>query len=75
MVDDPDVGDPTRAVAGAKVLADDAATANGRSAVQVHGGMGFTWEVPVHFFVKRAWLHATEFGTAHEHAEDLAQLL
>ena len=75
MLDDPEVGDPSRAVAGSKLLADEAATTNGRSCVQVHGGMGFTWEVPVHFFVKRAWLHATEFGTADEHAEDLADLL
>jgi hypothetical protein len=75
MLDDPEVGDAPRAVAGAKQLADDAATTNGRACVQVHGGMGFTWEVPVHFFVKRAWLHATEFGTADEHAEDLAELL
>jgi alkylation response protein AidB-like acyl-CoA dehydrogenase len=75
MLDDPEVGDATRAVAGAKQLADDAATANARSCVQVFGGMAFTWEVPVHFFVKRAWLHATEFGTADEHAEDLAELL
>jgi alkylation response protein AidB-like acyl-CoA dehydrogenase len=75
MLDDPEVGDAARAVAGAKQLADDAAVANGRSCVQVHGGMGFTWEVPVHFFVKRAWVHATEFGTADEHAEDLAELL
>lgn len=64
-----------RAVAAAKLLADEAAVANGRAAVQVHGGMGFTWEVPVHFFLKRAWLHATEFGTAEDHAEDLAALL
>ena len=69
------VGDAARAVAGAKLLADEAATANGRSCVQVHGGMGFTWEVPVHFFLKRAWLHATEFGTADDHAEALAELL
>jgi alkylation response protein AidB-like acyl-CoA dehydrogenase len=68
-------GDADRAVAGAKLLADEAAVTNGRSAVQVHGGMGFTWEVPVHFFLKRAWLHATEFGTAEDHAEDLAALL
>jgi alkylation response protein AidB-like acyl-CoA dehydrogenase len=73
--DDDAVGDASRAVAGAKLLADEAATVNGRSCVQVHGGMGFTWEVPVHFFVKRAWLHATEFGTADEHAEDLAASL
>jgi alkylation response protein AidB-like acyl-CoA dehydrogenase len=64
-----------RTVAGAKLLADEAATTNGRAAVQVHGGMGFTWEVPVHFFLKRAWLHATEFGTADDHAEALASAL
>jgi alkylation response protein AidB-like acyl-CoA dehydrogenase len=75
MLDDPKVGDAARAVAGAKLLADEAALGNSRSCVQVHGGMGFTWEVPVHFLLKRAWLHATEFGTADEHAEDLAQLL
>jgi alkylation response protein AidB-like acyl-CoA dehydrogenase len=73
--DDPSVGDPARAVSGAKLLADEAATVNGRSCVQVHGGMGFTWEVPVHFFLKRAWLHATEFGTADDHAEALAELV
>jgi alkylation response protein AidB-like acyl-CoA dehydrogenase len=74
-LDDPDTTDGPRTVAGAKLLADEAATVNGRSSVQVHGGMGFTWEVPVHFFLKRAWLHATEFGTAEDHAEDLALLL
>jgi alkylation response protein AidB-like acyl-CoA dehydrogenase len=74
-LDDPDATEGARAVAGAKLLADEAAVTNGRAAVQVHGGMGFTWEVPVHFFLKRAWLHATEFGTAEEHAEDLALLL
>jgi hypothetical protein len=37
--------------------------------------MGFTWEVPVHLFLKRAWLHATEFGAADDHAEDLAARL
>jgi alkylation response protein AidB-like acyl-CoA dehydrogenase len=75
MLDDPDVGDIDRAAAGAKLLADEAATGNARSCVQVHGGMGFTWEVPVHFLLKRAWLHATEFGTADDHAEALAALL
>jgi alkylation response protein AidB-like acyl-CoA dehydrogenase len=75
MLDQPGVGDAARAVAGAKLLADEAATTNGRSCIQVHGGMGFTWEIPVHFLLKRAWLQATEFGTADEHAEDLADLL
>ena len=73
--DDESGGDAMRAVAGAKLLADEAATVNSRSCVQVHGGMGFTWEVPVHFFLKRAWLHSTEFGTADDHAEALAELV
>jgi alkylation response protein AidB-like acyl-CoA dehydrogenase len=75
MLDDPQAGDAARAISGAKVLADEAATINGRGCIQVYGGMGFTWEVPVHFLLKRAWLQATEFGTADEHAEDLAELL
>ena len=74
-LDDPEAEDAPRVVAGAKLLADEAAATNGRGAVQVHGGMGFTWEVPVHFFLKRAWLHATEFGTAEDHAEALAAAL
>ncbi|HVX68408.1 MAG TPA: acyl-CoA dehydrogenase family protein [Mycobacteriales bacterium] len=75
MLDDPEAGDANRAIAGAKLLADEAATGNSRSCVQVHGGMGFTWEVPVQYLLKRAWLHATEFGTADDHAEALAALL
>jgi alkylation response protein AidB-like acyl-CoA dehydrogenase len=64
-----DAGD---AVAAAKVLADDAAAANGRTCVQVHGGMGFTWEVLAHLYAKRAWALETAFGTADEHAGSLA---
>lgn len=74
-LDADDQDDAARLVAGAKLLADEAAVTNGRAAVQVYGGMGFTWEVPVHYFLKRAWLHATEFGSADDHAEALAQLL
>ena len=43
-----------RAVGGAKLLADEAALGNARAAIQVHGGMGFTWEVPLHLHLKRA---------------------
>jgi alkylation response protein AidB-like acyl-CoA dehydrogenase len=52
-----------RAVLGAKILADEAALANARAAIQVHGGMGFTWEVPLHLHLKRARVLATTFGT------------
>jgi alkylation response protein AidB-like acyl-CoA dehydrogenase len=64
--------DARDAVAAAKVLADEAAAANGRTCVQVHGGMGFTWEVLAHLYVKRAWVLETAFGPADEHASYLA---
>jgi alkylation response protein AidB-like acyl-CoA dehydrogenase len=71
-LDDPSVGDRGRAVAGAKLLASDAAFSNGKACVQVHGGMGFTWEVDAHLYLKRAAVLATHFGNADEHAEAMA---
>jgi alkylation response protein AidB-like acyl-CoA dehydrogenase len=67
-VDDPHVGDPRRAAAGAKLLASEAALAGSRAAVQVLGGMGFTWEMLPHYLLKRAWVLEHAFGTADEHA-------
>jgi len=74
-VDQPDVGDADAAAAGAKILADEAAVTNGRSCIQVHGGMGFTWEVPAHLAYKRARVLATQFGSADMLAEALAEAL
>ena len=45
-------------IAGAKLLADEAAVANARDCLQVYGGMGFTWEADVHLHLKRAWVRA-----------------
>jgi alkylation response protein AidB-like acyl-CoA dehydrogenase len=53
-IDQPDVGDQWRAAAGAGLLAVEAALANGKTCIQVHGGMGFTWEVPAHLYLMRA---------------------
>ena len=61
-----------RSVSGAKVVADEAAIANARAAIQVHGGMGFTWEVPLHLHLKRSRVLATTFGTPAERAASLA---
>ena len=71
-IDQPDVGDPARAASAAKVLADEAALVNGKAAIQVHGGMGFTWEVDAHLHLKRAWVLATQFGSTEHHSEALA---
>ncbi len=74
-IDQPDVGDGDAAALGAKLLADEAALANGRSCIQVHGGMGFTWEVPAHLAYKRGRVLATHFGTSDQLAEALADTL
>jgi alkylation response protein AidB-like acyl-CoA dehydrogenase len=73
--DDPAVGDPVRAASVAKVSAGEAAVANGKSCIQVHGGMGFTWEVDAHLYLKRAWLLDQAFGSSDEHAARLAELI
>jgi alkylation response protein AidB-like acyl-CoA dehydrogenase len=45
------------------------------SALQVHGGIGFTWEHDLHVFMKRAQLDQLSFGDAVHHRERLATLL
>jgi alkylation response protein AidB-like acyl-CoA dehydrogenase len=67
--------DPARAAAVAKVMAGDAAIANGKSGIQVHGGIGFTWEVDAQRFWKRATVLDTHFGNSDEHADAVAALL
>jgi hypothetical protein len=41
----------------------------------VHGGIGFTWEHDLHFFLKRAQLDQVSFGDAASHRQRLATLL
>ena len=74
-LDDPDVGDVRRAVAGAKLVAAQSALANGKACIQAHGGMGFTWEVDAHLYLKRARVLDTVFGPADTQAEVVAALI
>lgn len=74
-LDDPEAGDPARAASAARVLATVASGDNARDCVQVHGGMGFTWEVDAHLYAKRAYVLASAFGTLDEHEEAIAALL
>jgi hypothetical protein len=71
-LDEPALGDPSRAVWAAKVVAADAARANGKASVQLHGGMGMTWEVDAHLYLKRAAVLDVAFGSADAHALALA---
>ncbi|MEU6660558.1 acyl-CoA dehydrogenase family protein [Streptomyces sp. NPDC046821] len=62
-------------IATAELLADEAAVRNARDCVQVHGGMGFTWEADVHLHMKRAWVRAGSGRSARETEEELAAAL
>ncbi|MFC5202717.1 acyl-CoA dehydrogenase family protein [Streptomyces kaempferi] len=59
-------------IAAARLLADDAAVRGARDCLQVHGGMGFTWESDVHLYLKRAWVRTRRGGSATESEELLA---
>jgi alkylation response protein AidB-like acyl-CoA dehydrogenase len=56
-------------VAHAKIVAGEAADFACRTAVQVYGAMGFTWEADVHFFLKRALGLNYAWGTPAQHLE------
>jgi len=74
-LDDPAVGSVARAVATAKLIAGDAAMKNARACIQVHGGMGYTWEIPAHYYLKRTWVLENVFGDVGEHAERMAEIV
>jgi alkylation response protein AidB-like acyl-CoA dehydrogenase len=59
----------------AKAYASDAAVNVARSALQVHGGVGFTWEHDLHLFLKRAEANAHAFGDPRWHREQVAAAL
>jgi alkylation response protein AidB-like acyl-CoA dehydrogenase len=61
------------AVSIAKVYASDAGRTVGNRGIQVHGGMGFTWENDVHLFYRRAKASETAFGDSTFHRERIAQ--
>jgi alkylation response protein AidB-like acyl-CoA dehydrogenase len=59
----------------AKAYASDAAVNVCRSALQVHGGIGFTWEHDLHLFLKRAEANAHAYGDPSWHREQVAAAL
>jgi alkylation response protein AidB-like acyl-CoA dehydrogenase len=63
------------AVAMAKAAASDAGREVTASAIQAHGGIGFTWEADVHWLYKRAQVDAALLGGAKRHRARLAALL
>ncbi|MBV9285523.1 MAG: acyl-CoA dehydrogenase, partial [Acidimicrobiia bacterium] len=63
------------AASTAKTWCSDAARRVMASGLQVHGGIGFTWEHDLHLFVKRSQLDQLVFGDGAYHRERLGTLL
>ena len=63
------------AVSMAKAYASDAYRDVGNLGIQVHGGIGFTWDENIHFYYKRAKASELMFGDASYHRERIARLV
>ena len=63
------------AVALAKAACSDIAVRAAQECVQLHGGIGFTWEHPAHLYLKRAKSSSIGFGTPSGHRASLARLV
>jgi alkylation response protein AidB-like acyl-CoA dehydrogenase len=70
-------GDPDAkvAVALAQAYCSEVAVHAAQECVQLHGGIGFTWEHPAHLYLKRAKADSIAFGTADAHRAALASLV
>ena len=68
-------GDAKVAVALAKAYCSEVAVNAAQECVQMHGGIGFTWEHPAHLYLKRAKADSVGFGTADAHRAALASLV
>jgi alkylation response protein AidB-like acyl-CoA dehydrogenase len=67
--------DAASAVSIAKMYASDTSRNVGNRGIQVHGGMGFTWENDLHLYYRRSKASETAIGDATFHRERLARLL
>jgi alkylation response protein AidB-like acyl-CoA dehydrogenase len=66
--------DASLAAARAKAYASEAFARIGVDAVQLHGGIGYTWEYDAQLFLKRAKWARPMFGDADHHYERVAAL-
>jgi len=66
--------DAATAVSIAKMYCSDAARTVGNRGIQIHGGMGFTWENDLHLYYRRAKASETAFGDATFHRERIASM-
>jgi alkylation response protein AidB-like acyl-CoA dehydrogenase len=67
-------GEASRAAAMAKAALGDIYSRTARRAVEIHGGIGFTWEFDLHLWFKRAHVNEVVYGDPATHRERLATL-
>jgi alkylation response protein AidB-like acyl-CoA dehydrogenase len=69
--------DPERSlhISMAKAFASDAALLAARTALQLHGAIGYSYEYELQLFMKRAWALAAAYGDAREHRQRLADVM
>jgi alkylation response protein AidB-like acyl-CoA dehydrogenase len=67
--------DAARLVSVAAAYIGDRSTAIIQDCVQLHGGIGVTWEHDIHLYLRRATVNRATYGTPHEHRERVAALL
>jgi alkylation response protein AidB-like acyl-CoA dehydrogenase len=72
---DAEPGSLPLAASMAKAYASDAGWRVPDASIQAHGGIGFTWEHDLHFFLKRGKANAATFGDARWHRDRVADLV
>jgi alkylation response protein AidB-like acyl-CoA dehydrogenase len=73
-LDDASPEEAHRAATLARAFAADAFPQLGGTAIQVFGGIGFTWEHDIHLFYKRLLSSSLALGTSSDHLAELARL-
>jgi alkylation response protein AidB-like acyl-CoA dehydrogenase len=68
-------GDLAVAASLAQAFCSPVAVKAAEECIQLHGGIGFTWEHPAHLYLKRARANAASFGSASQHRTVLAGLV
>jgi alkylation response protein AidB-like acyl-CoA dehydrogenase len=69
MAVDANAADDARAVSVAKAYVSEAITRLSGEALQLHGGIGFTWEHDLHLYLRRSRTLSLLYGTATDHRE------
>jgi alkylation response protein AidB-like acyl-CoA dehydrogenase len=72
---DADDAEAARATAIAKAAACDAARKVAKDGIQIHGGIGYTWEHDLHLYIRRVYAAEGLLGGAEEHRARLADFL